>query len=495
MAMSPERRRAGSARMRRNRVEWDDSIGPPLELRPQSALFNAELIKIREERTANLDKRLASEQRQHSPKPRRHRTQMSYEEKEIAVDDALEETVQHAFEGVVKNQVGDTETAGALQAPGNEAVAASVAAMQAEAGFAPPQQTVHAVQGWRLADMLKSVDLRGEVAFAMTAKLRRSVEGSGGTWDASMELNFAKRLSASGGLAQGILRDIRLHSVLSRPIAQGLTQLGPAPTNSDGGGAEAPPPNLSGKFVDDGAGAVPPPQVRISFRVVHTEGRSAELAPDRYRKSLCAAFGVTEAEVTLPRLVRVVEDHSMPLLTRCALWGGPDAPDTVNVATYEVSVIALPAVVQRVSDAVNAATFADWVRWLSPATPRSAVTFGLTLDTQMEIAEYQKQARGPPTPPPPTHPIPHPTPPHPHDPHARPGHRHSPPHHRSITVAGLSLSLWSTAHLLCAGAGARREAEAPAPNRTRRAAKGAPHAAGESKSVRSSGASCLLRTP
>ena len=428
----PYTRRGGSARPKK-RGPWDDSPGEPLPLRPQSALVNEERLKLIEER--NQDRERLPPEPTHTPGPRRNRP-MTFAEKKVAVEHAMEATVRHALEGVVKNNVGDAGTAAALQAPGNEAVASSVAALQADAGLAPPPETVSAVQGWKLADMLKSVDLGGAVANALTSKLKRSVERSGKAWDPSMELSFATKLSASGGseLVEGLLRDVRLHAVLAAPIADGLTQLGPTddlggdvsptppspqrPASASPMGALAeqpkrpvsaaavaqrphPPPapspaaapaNLPGKFVDDGAGSAPPPQVAISFKVIHSQGRKAELASGRYRASLCAAFGLTEAEVTLPRLASVVEDRDMPELTRRALWGGPNAPDVVNVATYALCVIASPEEVRRISAMVEGATFADWCKWLSPATPRAAVTFSLTLESEMGVAAYEKQA-------------------------------------------------------------------------------------------------------
>ena len=122
---------------------------------------------------------------------------------------------------------------------------------------------------------------------------------------------------------------------------------------------KAPP--LSSRFIEDGGGAAAPPQVRVSFAVLHQSGRAAELAPARFRKSLRAAFQLSEAELTLPRLSKVEVDRSLDEVARRSLWGGGDAPAALEVATYEFEVISSIPEVGRVGRMLDAATLETWV--------------------------------------------------------------------------------------------------------------------------------------
>ena len=149
-------------------------------------------------------------------------------------------------------------------------------------------------QGWTLAGMLQGVDLGSAVAKPLLKKLRQKAEADGKVWTPSMEKEFAKELSASGRL-EGLLAQVPLNQIVADAVATGFVGLQPdTPVE-----ARATKSVMSNRFVDDGAVGAAPPQVRIGFKVRHEEGSTQ--APALYRRALCLALGLTEAEVTIPR--------------------------------------------------------------------------------------------------------------------------------------------------------------------------------------------------
>ena len=95
------------------------------------------------------------------------------------VDAAIARTVHGAgaLSSTVQAQAGD-ETFAALLVEGSEAVAQQLAALQEALGFASSAD-VAAVQGWSMADLLRSVDLEEVVAEAMLRPVKERVAAAG----------------------------------------------------------------------------------------------------------------------------------------------------------------------------------------------------------------------------------------------------------------------------------------------------------------------------
>ena len=133
-------------------------------------------------------------------------------------------------------------------------------------------------------------------------------------------------------------------------------------------------PKLASKFaLDQGpGGGAAPPTLRVSFKLVHQgdDTPAARRAPRRFCDALCAAWGVTAAQMTMPKVGSVANDATLPLATRRALWGTDlGVPDVVPIATWQLAVVAAPEVIDAVDAKVKAATFDDWARWLAAAAP------------------------------------------------------------------------------------------------------------------------------
>ena len=78
------------------------------------------------------------------------------------VNVAIEKTIATARVSPMQATVGDEATAAAL-GKGSEEAAEAVPRLQEQQGYAPAA-AVAAVQGWRLADLLRGVDLGGALA-------------------------------------------------------------------------------------------------------------------------------------------------------------------------------------------------------------------------------------------------------------------------------------------------------------------------------------------
>ena len=157
---------------------------------------------------------------------------------------------------------------------------------------------MEAVQGWRLADLLRSVDLGGAIAEGLLDQVRQSVAAEGKPWHNSMELELTNILGDGGDCAsvEALLAGLNLPALLAPTIACGIAaittstdEVGRAQSgreavrtaNEAAGGCRAPPSkHLDSRFVAAPVPGAAPPQLRVAFRVVHAQ--DAEVAREAW---------------------------------------------------------------------------------------------------------------------------------------------------------------------------------------------------------------------